>query len=545
MDFLTIGVFVVYFAGILVIGLRAGRREKKTAEEYFLAGRRLPWYAVGLSMAGANFSTEHFIGMVGTAYFMGVAPANWELIAFIPLSFLIFIFLPYYFRKKIYTVPQFLENRFNGTTRLIFAGIIIVHSIIAILAGVLYGGGLIFQELFAHDEVRLTESGQISLSLLTGIGVLALTTGIYSVKGGLAAVVWTDVVQVIILIIGGSVVTAIAIHRVGGWDALWELNQRIATNRIHLFQPATDPIAPWTGVATIWLTISIWYNCANQFYIQQCFAARSEWDARMGIVLVATIKLLKPLIVVVPGMAALLIFGQGVPQDKVFVKMMQELVPDGLRSLVLTGMAAGIMSTISSVLNSISTIFTIDIYQRYLRPEASQRQLVLVGRWAVAVALLLATAIAPFILLLGTGLFVYIQDLATYFAPPISVIFLVGILWQKATARAANWTLVAGIGFGVLLKLITPQLPDNLSILLTPFLNRAFVSWLFSLTVMTVVSLLGNQLNRAVLSDDIIWKAAFARLPAAERKLHTGLQNFMIWWSIALALRVLVYFVYA
>ncbi|GAB3740397.1 sodium:solute symporter family transporter [Spirosoma lituiforme] len=545
MDFLTIGVFVVYFAGILAIGLRAGRREKKTADDYFLAGRRLPWYAVGLSMAGANFSTEHFIGMVGTAYFMGVAPANWELIAFVPLSLLIFIFLPYYFRKKIYTVPQFLENRFNGTTRLIFAGIIIVHSIIAILAGVLYGGGLIFQELFAHDEVRLTEAGQISSSLLLGIGVLAVTTGIYSVKGGLAAVVWTDVVQVIILIIGGSVVTAIAINRVGGWDELWRLNKQLASGRIHLFQPATDPIAPWTGVATIWLTISIWYNCANQFYIQQCFAARSEWDARMGIVLVATVKLLKPLIVVVPGMAALLIFGQGVPQDKVFVKMVQELVPVGIRSIVLTGMAAGIMSTISSVLNSISTIFTIDIFQRYLRPQASQQQLVRVGRWTVAVALLLATLIAPFILLLGKGLFVYIQDLATYFAPPISVIFLLGILWKRASARAANWTLVAGIAFGIFLKVITPQLPASLSILLTPFLNRAFVSWLFSLSVMVSVSFLGNRLNRKRLAEDIIWKPSYMQLSTEENRRHSGIRNFMVWWSIALALRIIVYIVYA
>ncbi|MGM9509072.1 SLC5 family protein [Larkinella sp. GY13] len=545
MDFLTIGVFVVYFASILAIGLRAGRREKKTADEYFLAGRRLPWYAVGLSMAGANFSTEHFIGMVGTAYFMGVAPANWELIAFVPLSLLIFIFLPYYFRKKIYTVPQFLENRFNGTTRLIFAAIIIIHSIVAILAGVLYGGGLIFQELFAHDEVRLTEAGQISPSLLLGISVLAVTTGIYSVKGGLAAVVWTDVVQVIILIIGGSVVTVIAIDRVGGWDELWRLNQQLADGRIHLFQPATDPIVPWTGLVTIWLTISIWYNCANQFYIQQCFAARSEWDARMGIVLVATIKLLKPLIIVVPGMAALLIFGKGIPQDKVFVKMVQELVPEGIRSIVLTGMAAGIMSTISSVLNSISTIFTIDIFQRYLRPEASQQHLVRVGRWAVAVALLIATGIAPFILLLGKGLFIYIQDLASYFAPPISVIFLVGILWRKASARAANSTLIAGIVFGIFLKIITPQLPTNLSVLITPFLNRAFFCWLFSLSVMVSISLLGDRLNRKLLAEDIIWKPSYVRLSAEENSRHRGWQNFMVWWSIALALRVIVYIVYA
>ncbi|MBC8156200.1 MAG: hypothetical protein H7Z72_25215, partial [Bacteroidetes bacterium] len=159
--------------------------------------------------------------------------------------------------------------------------------------------------------------------------------------------------------------------------------------------------------------------------------------------------------------------------------------------------------------------------------------------------LLIATGIAPFILLLGKGLFIYIQDLASYFAPPISVIFLVGILWRKASARAANSTLIAGIVFGIVLKLITPQLPTNLSVLLTPFLNRAFVSWLFSLSVMVAVSLLGDRLNRKILADDIIWKPSYVRLSDEENNRHRGWQNFMVWWSIALALRVLVYFVYA
>jgi solute:Na+ symporter, SSS family len=545
MDWITISVFTGYFAAVLLIGFRAGSQEKHTADDYFLAGRKLPWYAIGLSMAGSNISTEHFIGMLGTAYLFGISPANWELIAFIPLSLLLFLFLPYYFRQRIYTIPQFLEARYNQHTRLIFAVIIIIHGTIAILAGALYAGGILFQELFVPGQVPITTAGQISPSLVAGIIILALTTGLYSVKGGLAAVVWTDVVQTLLLLAGGLIVAVIAINQAGGWQAMWLFNQSADSSRIHLIRSVTDPVAPWTGVLTIWFTISVWYNCANQFYIQQCFAARSEWDARMGIILVAFLKLLTPLIVVIPGMAALSIYGQGIPPDKVFIQLVQDLVPVGLRSLVLTGMVAAIMSTVSSVLNSIATVFTIDVYKRYLRKDATHRQLIYTGRWAVTSALFFATVCAPFILLLGQGLFIYIQDLASYFAPPISVIFLAGILWKRASGKAANVTLLAGIGFGILLKLLSGYAPEAAADFLVPFLNRALISWVFSLLTMVAVSLADIRFRPGSLASDIIWRPAYVRLPEAETSRNLGLKNFMIWWSIVLALRVLVYALYA
>lgn len=541
MDTLTLIIFTTYFVGILLVGLAVARKEEASPEAYFLAGRKLPWYAVGLSMIGSNISTEHFIGMVGAAYIFGISPANYDQTAFFAMSLMIFLFLPYYFRTKLYTIPQFLEQRFNKNTRTIFAVLTIVHMVVVLLSGALYAGGLIFQDIFSPEGVALTEAGTISPSLLIGIVVIALTTGAYSTYGGLTSVVWTDVVQTIILLFAGTFVTIIALQEVGGWDAMWEANAQAEASRVHLIQSAYDSFAPWPGMLTLFVTLGVWYNCTNQFYIQRCFGARTEWDARMGIVLAGFIKQFLPLIIVVPGMIAFAIYGTGMRQDKVFMEMVQNLLPGWLKSVVLTGMAAAIMSTVSSLLNSSSTIFTIDIYQQYIRRDADQALILRVGRWSTVVILLLAIVWAPFILLFGDGLFVYIQDMASYFAPPIAAIFLVGILWKRMNALAANVTLIGGIALGIVLKLGTHLFPASVEAFLVPFLNRAFVSWLLCLLLIVVVSLFSKG---AATTQDIIWRPAYARLPEAERKRFSGWKSFYLWWGIALALRIIVYVIY-
>ena len=550
MDILSVVVFGVYFVGILAVGIYAGGKdEQKTADDYFLASRKLPWYAVGLSMIGSNISTEHFIGMVGAAYVFGIAPANWEFTAFLAMTLLIFLFLPYYFRRKLYTIPQFLEDRFDRHTRTIFAVLTIVHAVVVLLAGALYAGGLIFQDLFSSEGAALTANGQFSGSLLLGIAIIALTTGAYSIYGGLTSVVWTDVVQVIILLVAGVYVTVVALMKAGGIEHIWAVNQAADPSRVHLFLPASNSFAPWTGVATLWITLGVWYNCANQFYIQRCFGARSEWDSRMGIVLAGFIKQFLPLIVVLPGLIAFSLYGPGMHRDKVFMTMVRNLIPPGLLAVVLTGMAAAIMSTVSSLLNSSSTIFTIDVYQRFVNPAASQYQLVRVGRLATGVILLIGTLWAPMILLFGHGLFVYIQDMAVYFAPPIAVVFLVGILWRRATALAANVTLVLGVVLGIGLKIFGELSTGMLADMVSPFLNRALITWVLCLALMVVVSLLG-RLAAGTTSDsqriaDIIWTPSTARLPEEERQRYTGLKSFYLWWAVVLALRVVVYVVFA
>ena len=539
----TVIVFGLYFVGILVIGLVAGRREQSNPDEYFLAGRRLPWYAVGLSMIGSNISTEHFIGTIGAAYVFGISAANYEMTAFFAMSLLIFLFLPYYFRRRLYTIPQFLEDRYGRSTRVIFAFLTVVHMVIVLLAGALYAGGLIFQDLFQAEQAAIAGEGVITPALLIGIAVIAVTTGVYSIYGGLASVVWTDVAQTILLLSAGAFVTVVALVNAGGWNAVWAANQSAGATRVHLLQPATDTFAPWPGVVTLFLTLGVWYNCTNQFYIQRCFGARTEWDSRMGIVLAGFIKQLMPLIVVLPGLIALSLYGPGLNRDTVFMALIKDFMGPLPVAIVLTGMAAAIMSTVSSVLNSSATIFTIDFYQLFVNPGADHRQLVRVGRWATAGILLIGALWAPMIVYFREGLFVYIQDMAAFFAPSIATIFFLGILWRGATTAAANGTLVLGVAVGIALKIIGPSLPAPLAALATPFLNRALLNWVISMALLVGLSLLDGRRQGAARTErpDLIWRPAFARLPDEDRRRFRGWQNFFLWWGAVLALRVVTY----
>lgn len=521
---LALIVLLLYFAVVLGVGLWAGRREQNSAEEYFLAGRRLPWYAVGMSMVGSNISTEHFIGMVGAAYIFGLAPANWELMSLVSLSMLLFFFLPYYFRTKIFTVPTFLENRFGPSTRALFAALSVFHLVLALLAGALYAGGLILHDYFQPGVPALGEGG-FSWYFLGGIALVAVVTGIYSVKGGLASVVWTDVVQVLILVTGGVAVLIFAVNKAGGWSEMWALNEAADEARTKLLHPASHPFAPWTGVFTLWMSLGLWYACTNQFYIQRAFGARSEWDARMGVILTGAVKMLMPLIVVLPGLAAFAIFGADLPRDKVFNTLVRELLPAGFAALVLAAMAAAIMSTVSSVLNSASTILTIDFYQRFLRKDATQEQLVRAGRWTTFTLLAIGIAWAPFIAKFDKGLFIYIQDMAAFFGPPIGVIFVGGMLWKGAKTRAANVALVGGILFGLGLRIASTTMDVAL---LDSFLNRAFLTFVFSASVLVVGSLIGPRF-RATMA---VWDRSFLRLPEAERAAHGGWRSFHLWWAL-------------
>ena len=542
----TFLVFATYFIGILIVGLVAGRRGHTDPDEYFLAGRRLPWYAVGLSMIGSNISTEHFIGMMGAAYVFGITPANYEFTAFFAMTLLIFLFLPYYFRHRLYTIPQFLEDRFDKSTRILFAGLTVIHMVVVVLSGALYAGGLIFQNLVQGEAAATAQTASITPSLVLGILIVATTTGIYSIYGGLSSVVWTDVVQTLILLCAGAFVTIVALDSAGGWSAVWAANEAANPARVHLLQPATDAFAPWPGIVMLFLTLGVWYNCTNQFYIQRCFGARTEWDSRMGIVLAGTIKQFMPLIVVFPGLIAFAIYGGQLSRDQVFMTLIRDYMGPFPEALVLTGMAAAIMSTVSSVLNSSATIFTIDVYQRFLNPDADQHRLVRVGRWATAIILLIGLLWAPFIALFQEGLFHYIQDMASYFAPSIAAIFFVGILWRRATAIAANCTLVLGVAAGVGLNLISPMLPERLSALTTPFLNRALLNWMIAIAILVTLSLLTGRREKSKADDrpTLIWRPSYARLPEEERLRFRGWKNFYLWWGLVLAVRIVVYIIY-
>jgi len=398
--------------------------------------------------------------MVGTAYVFGLAPATFEWGNFIPYSILCWIFLPFFFRKKLYTIPEFLERRYNRSTRTAFAWLTLLYMIVGVLVPALYAGGRILYEMPSGEEVA-----GLNWTFMGCVLVIAAVTAAYCIYGGLLSVVWTDVLQVAILVSGGLLLVALGLYDTGGIAAVVKTNVDADPQRMKLILPPDHPVSPWTGVATFWFTLSLWYVGTNQFYIQRCLGAKSEWDAKMGVIGCGFLKVFLPLIIVFPGLIAFAKFGPGaMAADHVYVEMIKRfLSPEGAlgalgpyaQGLLLAALIAAIMSTVSSVLNSSSTIWSIDIHQRLINASTSEPELVRIGRWATFITIVIGTLLAPLLLYWESGIFIFIQNIAALMAPPIVIIFLAAFFWRRAHGRAATFTLWFGIIAGALLWLGT------------------------------------------------------------------------------------------
>jgi len=505
-DYLAIGLFFVILS---VIGYVAGRGEQANAEEYFLAGKKLPWYVVGGSFIASNISSDQFIGLVGAAMVYGVCVSLYEWANVATFSILIWFFVPFLLGAKVFTTPEYLEKRFSPAVRTVFAVVTIVSNIIAFLAAVLYGGALALHELFGWD---LWPS-------IIGLGIVA---GIWAIYGGLSSVAWTDLFTVAVMLVGGVVVTYLGVQALApdgggvieGFNVMLERNaatsgqwaeavqsntQELAGketyNRLSVIQPVTHPMTPGFGMIGLLLSVSLWHNVLNQFMIQRVLGAKDMYHARMGIVFAGWLKVILPVIVIIPGMVLfamhpdiLLIepWNDVKPAaDKGYVKLIQDLVPIGVRGLFLAALFGAIQSTVNSVLNSTSTIITFDIYRRLFRPQCSDRQLVRVGVIASILVLAVAIFIGGFIDVLGGGLFEYVISLYVLFAPPFAAVFLLGILWRRVTAPAALATIVIGMTAGLALKVFLKSDVDY-PLWLASFPNQASI--LYGISMLTCVS---------------------------------------------------------
>jgi len=505
-DYLAIGLFFVILS---VIGYVAGRGEQANAEEYFLAGKKLPWYVVGGSFIASNISSDQFIGLVGAAMVYGVCVSLYEWANVATFSILIWFFVPFLLGAKVFTTPEYLEKRFSPAVRTVFAVVTIVSNIIAFLAAVLYGGALALHELFGWD---LWPS-------IIGLGIVA---GMWAIYGGLSSVAWTDLFTVAVMLVGGVVVTYLGVQALApdgggvieGFNVMLERNaatsgqwaeavqsntQELAGketyNRLSVIQPVTHPMTPGFGMIGLLLSVSLWYNVLNQFMIQRVLGAKDMYHARMGIVFAGWLKVILPVIVIIPGMVLfamhpdiLLIepWNDVKPAaDKGYVKLIQDLVPIGVRGLFLAALFGAIQSTVNSVLNSTSTIITFDIYRRLFRPQCSDRQLVRVGVIASILVLAVAIFIGGFIDVLGGGLFEYVISLYVLFAPPFAAVFLLGILWRRVTAPAALATIVIGMTAGLALKVFLKSDVDY-PLWLASFPNQASI--LYAISMLTCVS---------------------------------------------------------
>ena len=516
-------IFAAYILLSVIIGFLAGRNSRRDAKDYFLGSKGLPWYVVGTSMVATVISSEHFIAQVGAGYSQGIVIAAFGWNAWIVYTLLIWIFLPYYMRTGLYTMPEFLERRYNSSCRYIFAGFLAVGYIASIIAGSLFAGGIALENMFG-------------LNIYWGIVVLGVLTGAYTIYGGLSSAAWTDFMQMGVLLGGGVLVPVLGLMKVGG---LIHLAQELP-EKFQVFHGPRHELFPFTGVFTSFLSVGIWYNCTSQHLVQRCLAAKDEWHARVGVVSAGFLHIITPIMFVVPGIIAFAMFPKLERPDSAYLMLVKALIPSGLRGLILAAMAAALMSTISSMINSTSTILTIDLYKKLWNKEAGEHELVRFGQWSGLFILIGGIAIALYYSTLKASfLFVLIQNVFAYIAPPFAVIFTLGILWRRATAAAALATICLGFSFTLFLQYVLfERLPW-----LHPYgnyLHRALISWVFCMIVMVTASLLTAAPLREK-TDGIIWTPQYALMPKKLQAIYGGWKDFRIWWLAFITVVLSIY----
>ena len=414
--------FIGFIVLVIVISLYASRRQE-TTEDYFLAGRSLTWGLIGFSLIASNISTEHFVGMAGSGFSIGLAIASYEWIAAITLVFVGLYLLPLFLKAGIYTIPEYLEYRFDHRARAVMAVYMMLAYVLVAIASVIYSGALALKTIFG-------------LSLIKGVWLIGIVAGAYTVYGGLKAVVWTDLLQGATLLIGGLIVTILGFSALGGGELLNGLRIffESSKDKLHMFLPANHPEMPWTiFLGGIWIP-NIFYWGLNQFITQRTLGARSVEQGQKGVLLAANLKLLIPFIIVFPGIMAYQLYGSQIPQaDQAYPYMIKKILPFGLRGVMLSALFGAVLSSLDSMLNSAATIFTIDLYKRYIKPKAEAHHLVGVGRLMTALFVLIGCIWAPFLDRFGS-IFRYIQMVWGFVSPGIVAVFLIGLLVRKAPA---------------------------------------------------------------------------------------------------------------
>src|SRR5437868_6446864 len=428
---LDLAIIGVYFLIVFCIGLYFARKER-TSTDYFLASRDIGWFFIGASLFVSNISTGHFIGLSGTGASSGLAVGHFEWLACIMLLILGWVFVPFYLRTNVFTMPEFLERRFNRQCAVYLAAISIIAYIFTKISVQLYAASVVLERIAGWSLVK------------TAV-VLVIATGIYTIAGGLAAVIYTDTVQTLILITGAVALTVIGLHRVGGIE---HLRTMVPEGYFHMIKPASDPSFPWTGIFFGAPILGIWYWCTDQVIVQRVLSARDEGHAKAGTIFAGFLKILPVFMLVLPGIIAYALFpDQVVKPDYAYPTLVLNLLPTGLVGLVMAALLAAVMGAMSSVFNSASTLVTLDFYKK-IRPQSSENQLVNFGRIATGIMVLLGLLWVPFIHYISSQLYIYLQSVQAYISPPISACFILGILWPRLNGSGAITSLLTGFVMG-------------------------------------------------------------------------------------------------
>ena len=454
LDWIVIGLFGVALIGVIVWVLS---QKDETSGDYFLAGRDASWLAIGASIFASNIGSEHLIGLAGAGASSGMAMAHWEIQGWMILI-LGWVFVPFYSRSMVLTMPEFLERRYNPESRTVLSLISLVSYVLTKVAVTVYAGGLVFQQVFGIETMW-----GIDFFWISAIG-LVLLTAVYTIFGGMKSVLYTSVLQTPILLGGSLVIVVLGLKAVGGWDQVLEIAGATKVNEygdsmINLIRDNRDADFPWLGALIGSSIIGFWYWCTDQFIVQRVLSGKNETHARRGTIFGAYLKLLPVFLFLIPGMIAYAMSAKGnvmlngelyvLPSaDAAFPSLVAQLLPAGIKGLVVCGILAALMSSLASLFNSSAMLFTIDFYKRF-KPETPEKKLVKIGQVATVVIVILGILWIPIMRSIGDVLYEYLQDVQSVLAPGIAAAFLLGITWKRASAKGGFWGLMAGFIIGI------------------------------------------------------------------------------------------------
>lgn len=534
-----------YVLLILFIGLWSGLAHKRAqhadgARTYFLAGKTLRWPAIGLALFATNISTVHLVSLAQSGFDTGLLNGNFEWMAAFTLILLALFFVPFYIKSGVSTLPDFLEKRYDRASRDWLALISVISAVIIHIAFSMLAGGIVLKTLFG-------------LNMYVSVIVICLITAIYTIVGGLKAVVVTESIQTVVLVVGAFIISYAAFDKMGGWEPMVRvLKENGEMDKLSMLRPHGDSSGmPWYAVFLGYPIIGIWYWCADQTIVQRVLGARDENQARLGALFCGFIKILPVFIFVLPGLFAYTLFQSGaldvsslgvdaqgnVNSKGIYTLMITQLLPSGLIGVLVAALLSGLMSQVSGALNSISTMASYDMYQRF-RPVATDRQLIWVGKLAAGVALLFSLALLP-LLDRYESIFIGINDVIAHIAPPITCVFLLGIFWKGASATSAKLTLWIGSLLGVVVFVINKLYPDTL-IGQTPFMMMAF--YLFcTCVILQVVFSIVYPVRHTAASAQLYWKSPWEAFKGPAAK---GIGNYKVWSGLLLLVMAVLFYLF-
>jgi len=521
-------VIAMYFLVIAVLAIWVMTRKQQNTEDYFLAGRNMGWFVVGASIFASNIGSEHVVGLAGAGAGGKIPMLIYELHAWLVIT-LGWVFLPFYIRSGVFTMPEFLERRFSPGTRWFLSVFSLIAYVLTKISVTVYAGGIVIASILHID-------------FWTGALATVVLTGVYTVLGGMRAVVYTEALQTIVLVIGAGTLTFVGLSSVGGWSGMREA---LEPGYLNMWRPATDPDFPWPSLVITSTIVGTWYWCTDQYIVQRVLAAKNIKEGRRGTIFGGLLKLLPVFLFLIPGVVALALKNKGElhwdSPDEAFASLLMNKMPAGLRGLVAAGLLAALMSSLASVFNSCSTLFTVDIYKK-LRPNTPEDKLVNIGRIATIIVVMLGILWIPIMQNISGVLYEYLQSVQSYIAPPITAVFLLGIFYKRINSNGALTTLVVGLIVAFLrigLELGSDMLDPNGILYLVGKTNfLTFAAWFF---LFSVILCLGVSFAYPPPLPEQIQGLTYGSLSEEQKEANRASYNI---WDIVFSLAVIAIVAY-